>query len=243
LESCCYGILALDQLNLLSDFFEPLWGENPQVKIGSVHHAVLAAGTGLGVGLLVKLGSNLPFQVYPLEFGHTLISPLGKNHPERDLDSRLSDYLSEKLYEGKYTAEQEDIVSGRGLSAVYNFLVKDLSNTPSGLNPVEIVVAATTQPVNEYALKALQIHYKQLIRTAQTVSVGLQVKGIFLAGDNQVANHGFVKPYAGELRTAFLNHPKRHWIENVPIYAQHKIFNINLYGTLFVARSLLPQII
>jgi len=237
LESCCYGILALDEKNQLHEYFEPLWGGDSNVKLAPVHHAVLSAGTGLGVGLLVKLGSNLPFQVYPLEFGHALLGPLGKTNPEKELDSRLTEYLSEKLYDGKFAPEFEDIVSGRGLTYVYDFLVKDLSNTPCGLTAVEIVIAATTQPINEYALKALQLHYKVLLRTAQTLSVGVQAKGILLAGDNQVANLPFVKSYAKELQAEFLNHQKRHWIENVPVFTQNKLFNINLHGTLFVARS------
>jgi len=237
LESCCYGILALDEHNQLSHYFEPLWGGDSNVKLAPAHHAVLAAGTGLGVGLLVKLGTNVPFQVYPLEFGHVLIGPLGKTNPEKELDTKLLQYLSEKLYDGKFAPEFEDVVSGRGLTYVYDFLVKDLSNTPNGLTAQEIVIAGTTQPINEYALKALQIHYKMLLRTAQTLAVGVQAKGILLAGDNQVANLPFVKSYAHELQAEFLNHQKRHWIEHVPVYTQNKLFNINLHGTLFVARS------
>jgi len=236
LESCCYGILALDEHHELGNYFEPLWGGDTDVKLAPVHHAVLAAGTGLGVGLLVKLG-NHPFQVYPLEFGHALIGPLGNNNPEYDIDTKLLRYLSDKLYEGKHAPEYEDVVSGRGLTYVYDFLVKDPSHVPSGLSAAEILTAATTHPINEYAVKALHIFYKVLIRNAQTLAVAAQAKGILLAGDNQVANLPFVKSIAEELKAEFNNHQKQHWIANVPVYTQHKLFNINLHGTLFVARS------
>lgn len=239
LESCCYGILSLDNQKLLGEYFSPIWsveGDNAVHLKPSVHHAVLAAGTGLGCGMLVKLGPQ--FQVYPIEYGHALLTPLGTENPNRELDERLSNYLSEKLYGGKFSPEIEDVVSGRGIGYVYEFLVQGKSDCPSGLSAAEIVFAATNNPPNKYAVQALQIHYRALMRCIQGVAVGLQAKGILLAGDNQVANDPFFRSMAKELRAEFLNHPKRHWIENVPIFAQTKLFNINLFGTLFVARSL-----
>lgn len=239
LESCCYGILALDNQKLLSEYFSPVWsveGDNAVQLRPSVHHAVLAAGTGLGCGLLIKLGPS--FQVYPIEYGHALLTPLGTENPSRELDERLSNYLSEKLYGGKFPPEVEDVVSGRGIGYVYEFLVQGKTDCPSGLSAAEIVFAATNNPPNKYAVQALQIHYRALIRTCQSVAVALQAKGILLAGDNQVANDPFFRSIARELKAEFLNHPKRHWIENVPVFAQTKLFNINLFGTLFVARSL-----
>lgn len=239
LESCCYGILALDNQHLLHDYFAPVWNVEGDTTVQlkqSVHHAVLAAGTGLGCGLLIKLGPQ--FQVYPIEFGHALITPLGTENPNREIDERLSNYLSEKLYGGKFSPEIEDVVSGRGIGYVYEFLVQGKTDCPSGLSAAEIVFAATNNPPNKYAVQALQIHYRMLIRAAQGAAVSLQCKGILLAGDNQVANDPFFRSMAKELKAEFLNHPKRHWIENVPVFAQTKLFNINLFGTLFVARSL-----
>jgi len=236
LESCCYGILGLDEQKKLGEFFAPLWGHvSTELQLPHVHHAVLAAGTGLGAGLLLKLG-NRNFQVYPLEFGHALIPPLGITHMDREFDQHLLNYLSERLYAGAYPAEYEDIVSGRGLTYVYDFLVKDLTDTTGGLTPAEIASAAASG--NAHAKKALEVHYRTLIRTSQNIATAMNVKGIFLAGDNQVANDGFVKSIQKELHEEFLNHPKRHWIENVPVYTQITTFNINLYGTLYVARLL-----
>jgi len=232
LESCCYGVLGLEEQQKLGEFFEPLWGDSA-VRIAPVHHAVLAAGTGLGVGLLIKLGAR-PFQVYPIEYGHAIVPPLGTTNKSRAIDQQLLDYLSVTLYGGKQAAEYEDIVSGRGLAAVYDYLVKDVSDVPRGLNTAEIAKAATAG--NLYALKAVEIHYRILVRAAQNICVGMNVKGVFFAGDNQVDNSALVKAFRNELQEEFLNHPKREWIENLPVYAQSTRFNINLYGTIYVAR-------
>jgi len=241
LESCCYGILGLEEQNKLGEFFEPLWsvgGTETDIKLAPVHHAVLAAGTGLGVGLLLKLG-NRRFQVYPIEFGHALIPPLGVANARREVDLGLLNYLSERLYGGKFPAEYEDIVSGRGIGYVYDFLAKDVKGARSGLTTAEIGAAAIEG--DEYAKKALEIHYRVLMRTAQNIATAMNVKGIFLAGDNQVANSALVKSFENDLHEEFLNHPKRHWIERTPVYTQITSFNINLYGTLYVARLLVTQ--
>lgn len=235
LESCCYGILGLDEQKKLAEFFAPLWGsESGDFQLPNVHHAVLAAGTGLGAGLLLKLGKR-NFQVYPLEYGHALIPPLGANHANRESDQHLLDYLSQRLYSGAFPAEYEDIVSGRGLTYVYDFLVKDTGAT-GGLSPAEIASEAAAG--NTQAEQALEIHYRILMRTSQNIAVGMNVKGVFLCGDNQVSNDKFVKSIKQKLHDEFLNHPKRHWIEKVPVYTQTTSFNINLYGTLYVARLL-----
>jgi len=239
LESCCYGILGLNEQKKLGDYFTPLWSAgNNTVELANVHQAVLAAGTGLGCGILLKF-PNRPFSVYSLEYGHALIPSLGAKHPGRELDQKLLDYLSERLYGGNYGAEYEDICSGRGVTYVYDFLVQGLPDTPSGLSAAEIVLAADSGNAN--ALKALEIHYRFLLRTAQNICVGANVKGVFLAGDNQVSNHKFVASFVQSLKDEFLNHPKRHWIENVPVYAQTTSININVYGTLYVARLLVTS--
>jgi len=238
LEAACYGILALDNQKKLGEYFSPLWsveGDN-SVELKPAHHAILAAGTGFGCGLLIRLGPQ--FQVYPIEYGHQILPPLGIVHPNRDLDERLSNYLSEKLYAGKYAPENEDIVSGRGIAWVYEFLVQGRADCPSGLSAAEIVFAATNNPPNKYAVQALTIHYRILMRSAQNMAIALNLKGVLLAGDNQVANDPFVRSILPELKAEFLSHPKVRWIENVPVYAQIKTFNINLFGTLFVARTL-----
>jgi glucokinase len=56
--------------------------------------------------------------------------------------------------------------------------------------PLVAIVAAAG---NAQAQRALEIHYRILMRTSQNIAVGMNVKGVFLCGDNQVSNDKFVK--------------------------------------------------
>jgi hypothetical protein len=53
-------------------------------------------------------------------------------------------------------------------------------------NDFPVVARATASPPDANALKAMGIHYKFLMRVAQTLCVITQAKGVLLAGDNQV---------------------------------------------------------
>jgi len=236
LESCCYGVIGLDSQNRLHEFFSVLQDGKPASKLDpTVHHAVLAAGTGLGAGILVKLPGHPSFHVYPTEFGHVQIPPVGAGHPDRERDVKLNDYLSKLLYEGNYGPEFEDVVSGRGLLYVYTFLTQGVAGAPQITHPSEIVEAALNGS-NKHAEEALLIHYKLLMRTSATIAVGMQAKGVLLAGDNMVYNSAFVLKNKEALLKEFLGVPKRHWIDAAPIFIQTTSYNINLQGTLYVAR-------
>jgi hypothetical protein len=51
---------------------------------------------------------------------------------------------------------------------------------------LSVVKRTTTQPPDNNAIKSLQLHYRYLLRVAQTLCVATQAKGVILAGDNQV---------------------------------------------------------
>jgi len=226
--------LALAKSHTLQEYFSPLWGDaGGEIELKPTPYAVLAAGTGLGVGLLSKL-TGQPFRVIPLEGGHGLITPSGKGTPDYEEEHKLLEFLSGKLYEGKHQPEYEDIVSGRGIQYCHEFLTRD-APLPTPLTTPEIVQAAFAAPHSSAAQDALLLHYKYLVRCAQGISVVLQTKGVFLAGDNQAANDGFVRTITQVLHKEFLSHPKREWLENLPVYAQFKKRNLNVDGTLYVA--------
>jgi glucokinase len=103
LEANGYGVaeLSADQIFTLSE------GDASQIG----NRALIAAGTGLGEGLLIWNGrSHTPF---PSEGGHSDYAP--RNEDEID----LLRFLKQK-YDGRIS--QERVVSGMGLSNIYEFL-------------------------------------------------------------------------------------------------------------------------
>jgi glucokinase len=103
LEANGYGIaeLTAEQIYTLSE------GDSEQIG----NRALISAGTGLGEGFLVWNGRmHVP---YPSEGGHADFAP--RNEDEID----LLRFLKQK-YNGRISFER--VVSGRGLTAVYEFL-------------------------------------------------------------------------------------------------------------------------
>jgi glucokinase len=103
LEANGYGIaeLSADQIYTLSE------GDASQIG----NRALIAAGTGLGEGLLTWNGrSHVP---YPSEGGHTDYAP--RNEDEID----LLRFLKQK-YNGRVSFER--VISGMGLTNIYEFL-------------------------------------------------------------------------------------------------------------------------
>ena len=103
LEANGYGIaeLSADQIFTLSE------GDASQIG----NRALIAAGTGLGEGLLTWNGrSHVP---YPSEGGHTDYAP--RNEDEID----LLRFLKQK-YNGRVSYER--VISGMGLTNIYEFL-------------------------------------------------------------------------------------------------------------------------
>eukprot|EP01096_Ripella_sp_DP13-Kostka_P007179 TRINITY_DN2609_c0_g2_i2.p1 TRINITY_DN2609_c0_g2~~TRINITY_DN2609_c0_g2_i2.p1 ORF type:complete len:391 (-),score=152.65 TRINITY_DN2609_c0_g2_i2:49-1221(-) len=243
LESCCYGISALNKFGTLSSFFKKLLptasASSEPFQIGGRHYLVIAIGTGLGVGLLMSLdkndGENLT--VLPLEGGHILLSPSAPSDQNHAEEEELLAFASNLLYKSQYTIEYEDLVSGRGLELLHQFVCRKDEEAPQRcIDAAQIVRKATSEPPCDKAVKALELHYKYLARATQNLAVVLQAKGVFWAGDNQVRNGAFVDKIAADLEKELLSHPKFSWINEMPVFSQIKNFNINIAGALFIAK-------
>jgi len=194
----------------------------------------MAMGTGLGVALLLKSRTHPKHEVLPMEFGHVIHSTLGPEHPISQEERRMREYISRKLYHGDHDLETEDICSGRGLGFTYEWIASEHPDAPQKLTVPEIAKAASDG--NLYAVKALNIVYSWLFRSAANLSIGFLAGGVFLAGDNQVNNLLFVESNLEEFKKKFLNFPKEPWINNIPVYTQYEYLNINILGALHFAQ-------
>lgn len=120
----------------------------------------------------------------------------------------------------------------KGLAHLYEFC--------SGGNllvPAEVAKAGVAE-VDAAASQALLLHYRYLMRCAQNLCVTLLLKdGVFFAGDNGVANGPWVRRNFDQLHAEFLNHSKRDWISETPLFAQTKETNFNLLGAIYQAET------
>jgi glucokinase len=136
LEANGYGVaeLAADQIYTLSE------GDTSQIG----NRALIAAGTGLGEALLIWDGRR--HTPYPSEGGHVDYAP--RNEDEID----LLRFLKQK-YNGRISYER--VISGMGLTSVYEFLreVRGMEESPK----VAELMAAADDPnavITEMALAA-----------------------------------------------------------------------------------------
>jgi len=100
------------------------------------------------------------------------------------------------------------------------------------------VVSILAHNGDAVAERALWYHYAYLAQGTANLAVCVGAKGVFWAGDNQRNNNDFVQRFAQDFVNEFLHHPKRAWLEPLPIYVQKKEFNFNLEGTVTVSRIL-----
>jgi len=264
LEATCYGISSINASGTLRKYFERIWSprnnnntsdhyEESKEKDGdsndepalttspstakcdliSGHYLVVAVGTGLGAAVLLQQrGCNeLNWTAFPTESGHTQIILPHPNDPHYNLETSVTKFISKKVYGNEnYVLEYEDIVSGRGLVSVYEAV-----NSKHETRSAEDIVKGALKNEEE-CITSVEIHYRYLMRLLKNLCITFQVKGVFLAGDNQVTNNDVFQFLLNRLQSEFLYVPKREWVDHVELYVQKKTFNINLHGAVQYAK-------
>jgi len=172
LEANGYGVaeLAADQIYTLSE------GDASQIG----NRALLAAGTGLGEGLLIWNGrSHTP---YPSEGGHTDFGP--RNEDEID----LLRFLKQK-YNGRISYER--VVSGMGLTNIYEFLREVrgidepawLAERISTEDPNAVITELALAAKSEICEKALDMFVSAYGSEAGNLALKLlSVGGVYIGG-------------------------------------------------------------
>lgn len=110
-EAQGYGVLTLDiasECQVLQD----------TSRVAGAPIAVIGAGTGLGQAFMTT-GSNGDYEVWPSEGGHKEFAP--RQEGSSDLQTQMMQYLQIK-FSAKSRISVERIVSGRGISNIYQFL-------------------------------------------------------------------------------------------------------------------------
>jgi glucokinase len=208
LEANGYGVaeLAPEQIYTLAE------GDSSQIG----NRALIAAGTGLGQGLLIWNGrTHVP---YPSEGGHADYAP--RNEDEID----LLRFLKEK-YNGRVSFER--VVAGMGLTSIYEFLrdVRGMEE-PKSLaekiaaagDPNSVITEMALSAKSEICVKAMDMFVSAYGAEAGNLALKvLSVGGLYVGGGiapriiEKLKDGTFMKAFTdkGRLSQLLINMPVR----------------------------------
>ncbi|MGD0801303.1 MAG: glucokinase [Terracidiphilus sp.] len=212
LEANGYGVaeLTADQVYTLSE------GDSSQIG----NRALIAAGTGLGEGMLIWNGhAHVPF---PSEGGHTDFAP--RNEDEID----LLRFLKQK-YNGRIS--QERVVSGMGLSNVYEFLREvrgidepaSLAKRMAKEDPNAVITELALAAKSEICEKTLDMFVSAYGSEAGNLALKLlSVGGVYIGGGiaprilEKLKDGTFIKAFTdkGRLSQLLINMPVKIILES-----------------------------
>jgi glucokinase len=212
LEANGYGVaeLAADQIYTLSE------GDASQIG----NRALLAAGTGLGEALLIWNGhSHTP---YPSEGGHADYAP--RNEDEID----LLRFLKQK-YNGRIS--QERVVSGQGLTNIYEFLREVrgidepvwLAERLAAEDPNAVITELALKAKSEICEKAMDMFVSAYGAEAGNLALKLlSVGGVYVGGGiaprilEKLKDGRFMKAFSdkGRMSQLLINMPVRIILES-----------------------------
>ncbi len=236
-----YGVLLLDPRD--SGQLLPLAapGTEPPNPVPGGVKVVMGAGTGLGVGYIVRVGDRTV--AFPSEGGHASL-------PAYDEETReLSRWL-----EGRYgfPPGAEAGVSGQGIGNIFAFLAEKAARAGASPSPLEVEILALPEAdrpariaaaSRESALcgRAMEIFVLLYARCASDASASfLPYGGVYLAGGIASKNESWFLEdgrFMRMFRKSYREHI-REILARVPVYIV-KDYGISLYGAANAAASLL----
>ncbi|WP_309400246.1 glucokinase [Cerasicoccus maritimus] len=190
---------------------------------------VIGAGTGLGVGFVINHGGKMV--AYPSEGGHASFANFDAE------TSELKHYVTRNT---NYASEVEMLVSGRGLTNIFNFyrdvrkvtmlgVLKDIDEAPDSEKPAMIGAHAANNPVCRDVLRLFIKVYGRI--TADFATLLLPSNGIYLAGGIVEKNENFFvdgRQFMYYFEQNF--HPNiQEILTKFPVYIIRE-YSISLYG-------------
>jgi glucokinase len=207
MEATAYGIQALPKTALA------VLNHGKAVPQGNI--AVIAAGTGLGEGMLIWDGHH--YRAVASEGGHSDFAPCN------NLELDLCKYLLKKFGHSSY----ERVLSGPGLLNIYDFLkTRNFAREPDWLkkemkeeNPSSVITKNALKGRNKLCEKSLDLFCA--IYGAEAGNLALKVLGlggVYLGGG--IAPKIISKLQNGVFRKAFLEKGRfSKFLSKIPVYA------------------------
>ena len=197
--------------------------------------SVIGAGTGLGKSILIYDENKEMFIPLSSEGGHSDI-PVND-----DFELELINYIK-KLRNINENVCYEELLSGRGIEAIYNFLTEQ-SNAEETKFTEEIrdsknksILISKNRKNDKTCSETFRIFIRFYARCAknfvlETMSQG----GLYLAGGIAMKNHDLF--YSEEFINEFNNAYKRHDVlKKTPIYLIMN-YDVSLFGTCIAAKN------
>lgn len=240
LEAASYGIISKYLGGYLPAIFTRIWksegGDGRMTLDGS--SLVLSIGSGLGASFICRTDSCDHNCVVSSEAGHGQAITCRETDPNYNDEVEFIKFVSQKLHGGSHQPEWEDLCACRGLELAYQFLktAKKVEMDPwPNYDEIRNLVLEGQDPD---ALAAFKMHYRFVMRAAQTLTLGIQCQRVFLIGERQVMNLKVLKMIADDLQHAFEDHPRAGWFKKISVYMQLKCSSFSLSGGLFLSRVL-----
>ncbi len=189
-------VLVRNDLEVIAHSLGLLSAQDLECIHGDVLHreegnsVVIAPGTGLGQAVIANC--SISQTVMPTEGGHADFAP------QDDLQYRLHKFLSAEF--GHVSLER--VLSGNGICAIYDFLVREYSNAgnsgevpvPEGEGKAGIISAKAISGDSETCVNAMQLFSSILGAHAGNMALSFNARaGVFLAGGIPSKNIGFIR--------------------------------------------------
>jgi hypothetical protein len=172
------------------------------------------------------------------EAGHGQAIVCSEKDPHYDDEIKFVRYVSQRLHGGSHQPEWEDLCAVRGLELAYRWIKLDRWKLEIDPAPSYDQIRNLAAENDADALSAFRMHYRFVIRAAQTLTLGIQCQRVFLISTRQVKNYKVMQMIGEDLRPAFEDHPRPGWFKNIIVYMQKESSSFSLSGGLFLSRVL-----
>ena len=240
LEAASYGIISRFLGGILPQIFTRLWQSPESESAISLDGSslVLSIGSGLGASFICRAESCDHNCVVSSEAGHGQAIICSESDPNYEDEREFVKFVSQKLHGGSHEPEWEDLCACRGLELAYQFLKNKQKLEVDPMPNYDQIRDMVLQQGDPDALTAFKMHYRFVMRAAQTLTLGIQCQRVFLISQRQVKNRQVLNMIADDLQHAFEDHPKNAWFKKVAVYVQKSPSTFSLSGGLFLSSVL-----
>lgn len=236
LEAASYGIIAKE--SVFGDVFDQLFGSDDGMKLDG-SSLVLSIGSGFGASYICRSGCNDYNCVVSSEAGHCQVMLCNNEHdPLYQTELSFIKFVSQKLHSGSHQPEWEDLCATKGLVLAYMFLKRQRNPGQTDFPSYDEIRERALSGNDGDAVTAFRMHFRFIMRAAQTLCLGIPCQRVFLISSSQVKNYEILKGLADELQQVFEDHPRAEWFKSVKVYTQKALSNFSLSGGLFLSKNL-----